>query len=122
MALGTSCARLTTSVPSARADRTQNKRQHDCPDRRVDGQTHNAANKVKIEARQKPIASHDADACLADNPKAESARELARQISGSRADQQDRDYAFVAKNARNSFRAPNQAIVLKPQKAPYGRL
>ena len=58
MAHGTSCARLTTSAPSARADRTQNKRQHDCPDRSVDGQTRNVANKVNIEARQKPIASH----------------------------------------------------------------
>jgi hypothetical protein len=96
MAHGTSCARLTTRAPSARADRTPKKRQHDCPDRRVEGQTHNAANKVKIEARQKPIASHDADACLADNPKAGAAHDLTRQISGSRADQQDHDYAFVA--------------------------
>jgi hypothetical protein len=97
MAHGTSCARLTTGALSARADRTPNKRRHDCPDRRVDGQTHNAANKVKIEARQKPIASHVADACVADNPKAGAAHDLARQISGSRADQQDYDYAFVAK-------------------------
>jgi hypothetical protein len=73
---------------------------HDCPDRRVDGQTHNAANKVKIEARQKPIASNDADACLADNPKPAPRASLLDKISGSRADQQDHDYTFVAKCTR----------------------
>jgi len=82
---GSRSSRLTT--------RRKKKRKQDCPDRRVDGQTHNASNEMKIETGQKPLAnhrSHDADACVADKSKACPARNLARKISAARANEQDR--------------------------------